>query len=149
MANLLENTDGTSGYHPQKGLAGSAFIRVTTSDVLPTQNTNIIAPGAAGAADNALIYTSVDISGYGYHSIENRSAVAVDVWVTRDGTFNASQPAQQVILTDALTGDTVSVVSIPANKTGYFRGKQNNLKVLQNGAGTINAGEVVIFHGNE
>ncbi len=108
--------------------------------------------GAAGAADNALIYESGDISMLNYIAVENRSAVAVDIFGTLDGTFNASQPAIAVELTDDVTTGGGKSITIPANKTGIVpiaRGvKFNKIKVLQAAAGTISAGAVLITLSN-
>ncbi len=102
---------------------------------------------SAGAANNEAIYPSPDVSAYNYHVIENRSAVAVDVFVTQDGTFNASQPAHYVFLTDSTSGETSTVSAIQPNKTGVLRGKFKNIEVRQAATGTIVADTVVGSHG--
>lgn len=141
-------SDGSSWL--KKITSGAVNIRQIASDVpFPPQQ---VPPwsGLAGAADNAVIYTSVDVSGYNYHTIENRSGNSVDVQVTTDGTFNASQPSAAVLLTDDVTtGGGVLVLAIPTNKTGVLRGKFKNIQVSQVGAGTITAGTVVGAHGVE
>lgn len=114
------------------------------------QNSILPFTGAAGAADNDALYISGDVSAYSYHLIENRSGVAIDVHVTSDGTFNASQPAAAVLLTDDVTtGGGVKVVSIAANKSGILRGKFKKIRIDQAAAGSISAGAVVGFHGVE
>lgn len=110
---------------------------------------NSIVPfvGDAGAADNDVLYTSGDVSNKNYHAIQNASAVAIDVHVTADGTFNASQAAQGVVLNNSLTGDDVTSLTIPANTTGYLLKKVKGIRVDQAAAGTIAAGAVTGFHG--
>ena len=109
----------------------------------------ILGTSAAGAADNAVLYTSPDVSKFNYHIIDNRSGESVDVWVSIDGT-NYSQTAASVrLIDDVTTGDGVNVIDIATTKTGILRGKFRNVRILQKGAGNPAAGEIVIAHGVE
>lgn len=149
-AGLLFERQGSGLYLPrwQEGTGGAAHVRLTSSDVAHPSQRYLTWSGAVGAADNAVLYTSVDVSGYNYHAIENRSAVPVDVLITVDGTFNASQPSAAVLLTDDVTtGGGVLSITIPANKTGILNGKFMNIRVQQVGAGSITINTVVGAHG--
>jgi hypothetical protein len=109
----------------------------------------ILGTSDAGAADNAVLYTSPDVSKFNYHIIDNRSGESVDVWVSIDGT-NYSQTAASVrLIDDVTTGDGVNVIDIATTKTGILRGKFRNVRILQKGAGNPAAGEIVIAHGVE
>ena len=109
----------------------------------------ILGTSAAGAADNAVLYTSPDVSKFNYHIIDNRSGESVDVWVSIDGT-NYSQTAASVrLIDDVTTGDGINVIDIATTKTGILRGKFRNVRILQKGAGNPAAGEIVIAHGVE
>ena len=109
----------------------------------------ILGTSTAGAADNAVLYTSPDVSKFNYHIIDNRSGESVDVWVSIDGT-NYSQTAASVrLIDDVTTGDGVNVIDIATTKTGILRGKFRNVRILQKGAGNPAAGEIVIAHGVE
>lgn len=108
--------------------------------------------GAAGAADNDVLHTLTDASMWNMYAVENRSAVAVDVQVTLDGTFNASQPSAAVELTDDVTaGGGIRSITIPSNKTGVLRGigKFKSVRTSQAAAGTIAVGTVVGSYGWE
>ena len=109
----------------------------------------ILGTSAAGAADNAVLYTSPDVSKFNYHIIDNRSGESVDVWVSIDGT-NYSQTAASVrLIDDVTTGDGINVIDIATTKTGILRGKFRNVRIIQKGAGNPAAGEIVIAHGVE
>jgi hypothetical protein len=103
----------------------------------------------AGAADNAVLYTSTDISFFNYHIIENfaTSTAAIDVYVSLDGTnFNAT--AVGVQLADDVSAGGTNVITIPIGKIGILHkpaGKVVKIQCLQDGAG---AADGRILHGN-
>ena len=88
--------------------------------------------------DNAVVYTSGDVSSYNIHVIENTSATdPVDVYISIDGT-NFLASASAVRLHDATTSGTY-VVTIPAGDVGILDGngsgiKVKKIKVLKDGA---------------
>ena len=93
--------------------------------------------GTAGAADNAVIYTSGDVSMYNYHTITVSGTSPSDVYVSVDGT---TYDLMAVHLTDDVTtGGGVKVVTIPTGKTGFFHGKYKNVRVIEDGATDSNA----------
>ena len=94
--------------------------------------------GVAGAADNAVVYTSPDVSGYNYHTIAATGTDAVDVEVSLDNTTWIG-PVSVRLGDDVTTGGGVDVVSIPTAKYGVLRGKFRSIRVLQNGATDANA----------
>ena len=111
----------------------------------------ILGTSVAGAADNAVLYTSPDVSKFNYHIFDNRSGETVDIWVSVDGT-NYAQTAASVRLIDDVTAGTsgpINVIDIATTKTGILRGKFRNIRVIQKGAGSPAAGEIVIAHGCE
>ena len=100
----------------------------------------------AGAAANAVLYTSVDVSKYNYHVIQNNDAVgSIDFEASVDGvTFKPIYVADQTgANSDALTA------TLAPSKIGIIRGKFKAIKVLQVAAGAISAGNVLIAHGTE
>jgi hypothetical protein len=109
----------------------------------------ILGTSVAGAADNAVLYTSPDVSKFNYHIIDNRSGETVDIWVSVDGTNYAQTAASVRLIDDVTTGDGVNVIDIATTKTGILRGKFRNVRVIQKGAGSPAAGEIVIAHGCE
>ena len=109
----------------------------------------ILGTSVAGAADNAVLYTSPDVSKFNYHIIDNRSGESVDIWVSVDGTNYAQTAASVRLIDDVTTGDGVNVIDIATTKTGILRGKFRNVRVIQKGAGSPAAGEIVIAHGCE
>ena len=109
----------------------------------------ILGTSVAGSADNAVLYTSPDVSKFNYHIIDNRSGETVDIWVSVDGTNYAQTAASVRLIDDVTTGDGVNVIDIATTKTGILRGKFRNVRVIQKGAGSPAAGEIVIAHGCE
>jgi hypothetical protein len=103
--------------------------------------------GSVGAADNTVIYTSVDISMYNWHVIENTSGETMDVFVSVDGTNFTAAAVAVALIDDVTTGGGVKSITIPTNKTAVIRGKFAKIRVDQNGAGVPAAGEVRGFHG--
>jgi len=105
--------------------------------------------GAAGAADNSVIYTSGDVSMYDYHIIENTSGETMDIFVSVDGTNFTTAAAAVELIDDVTTGGGVKSITIPTTKTAILRGKYKKIRVDQNGAGVPAAGEVRGAHGVE
>lgn len=100
--------------------------------------------GGAGSATNDVIYTSGDVKQYNTLKIHNNSSAIVDVEVSLDGTnFVADQAAMRNIGDTAM--DTYKVVC-SAGSCCVLSGKWAKVRVLQSGAGTINAGEVYGCH---
>ena len=88
--------------------------------------------GTAGAADNALIYTSGDVSGFNYHTISVTGTDAADVEVTLDGTtWNL---VSTLLADDVTTGGGVKVITIPTTKLGILHGQFKQIRVRQDGA---------------
>jgi hypothetical protein len=104
---------------------------------------------AAGAADNAVLYTSLDVSKYNYHVIENESGATVDVFVSVDGTNYSTAAASVVLVDDVTTGGGIAVIDIADNKIGILRGKYRKVRVIQKGAGTAVAAGVRVAHAVE
>lgn len=103
--------------------------------------------GLAGAADNAVLYTSSDVSAYNYHIIENESGVAIDVFVSVDGTNFSTAPASVELIDDVTTGGGIRVISIADNKVGVLKGKFKKIRIDQAAAGSVAAGSVRGGHG--
>ena len=126
--------------HVNAYLASSAFGAPANQITDPQEFT-------AGAADNAVLYTSTDVSMYNYHAIENfaTSSAAMDVYVSLDGTnFNATAVSTR-LMDDVTTGDGINVITIPVGKIGVFNFKVAKIQILQDGAG---AADGRILHGN-
>lgn len=87
--------------------------------------------GAAGAADNALIYTSGNVSRFNYHTIAVTGTNAADVEVTLDGT--TWHVASTLLADDVTTGGGIAVITIPTGKLGILRGKFKQIRVRQDG----------------
>lgn len=88
--------------------------------------------GTAGAADNALIYTSDNISRFNYHTISVTGTNAADIEVTLDGsTWNL---IATLLADDVTTGGGVKVITIPTAKLGILQGKFKQIRVIQDGA---------------
>ena len=109
----------------------------------------ILGASAAGAADNAVLYTSPDVSKFNYHIFDNTSGETVDIWVSVDGTNYAATAASVELIDDVTTGGGIKVIEIATTKTGILRGKFRNVRVIQKGAGEPAAGEVIVAHGVE
>jgi len=93
--------------------------------------------GTAGAADNALIYTSTDISRYNFHTIAVTGTDAADVEVTVDGTnWNL---VSTYLADDVTTGGGVKVITIPTAKLAILNGQFKQIRVRQDGATDANA----------
>jgi len=107
------------------------------------------AASAAGAADNAVLYTSLDVSKYNYHIIENESGATVDVFVSVDGTNYSTAAASVVLVDDVTTGGGIAVIDIADNKIGVLRGKFRKVRVIQKGAGTAVISGVRVAHAVE
>ena len=88
--------------------------------------------GTAGAADNAVIYTSGDISKFNYHTIAVTGTSPSDVEVTIDGT--TWHVASVTLIDNVTTGGGIQVITIPTGKMGYIRGKFKQLRVIEDGA---------------
>ena len=88
--------------------------------------------GTAGAADNAIIYTSGDVSGFNYHTISVTGTDAADVEVSLDGsTWNI---VSTLLADDVTTGGGVKVITIPTAKLGILHGQFKKIRVRQDGA---------------
>ena len=103
--------------------------------------------GAAGTADTDVLYSPNDVSIYDYHTIENESGVAIDVYVSVDGTNLSTAAAAVALLDDVTTGGGIKVIEIPDNKIGVLEGKFMKIEVRQAAAGAITAGTVRGAHG--
>jgi hypothetical protein len=93
--------------------------------------------GVQTAADNAVIYTSGDVSNFNIHYIEAiGGAVSVDVSI--DGGTNY---VQDVTLRNVKsTTPNTFIATVASGGLGELRGNFSNLKVLQSGAGAaVNA----------
>jgi hypothetical protein len=91
--------------------------------------------GAAGAADNAVIYLSPDVSAYNVHYVE-ATAGTVDVDVSIDGTnFIAAAAGVSLITTTPAT----RVVEAASGVCLEIRGKFKAIRVNQKGATASNA----------
>jgi len=93
--------------------------------------------GAAGAADNALIYTSGNVSRFNYHSIAVTGTDPADVEVTLDGT--TWHVVSTLLVDDVTTGGGVNVITIPTGNIGILKGKFKGIRVRQDGATDANA----------
>lgn len=88
--------------------------------------------GTAGAADNALIYTSGNVSRFNYHTISVTGTDPADVEVTLDGsTWNI---VSTLLADDVTTGGGIKVITIPTGKLGILHGKFKQIRVRQDGA---------------
>lgn len=90
--------------------------------------------GVLTAADNAVVYTSGDVSHINQHIIEC-TAGTIDIEVSVDGAnYNATPVA--VYLADDVTvgGGITRVVSIAVGKIGILDGKFRRIRIKQNGA---------------
>jgi len=87
--------------------------------------------GTAGAADNAVIYTSGDISKFNHHTIAVTGTNSSDVEVTLDGT--TWHVASVKLIDDVTTGGGIQVITIPTGKLGVLTGKFKQLRVKQDG----------------
>lgn len=143
---LFFGEDANENPEPIRSTNGAARSHIAASDLTSFNEETSTITGVAGAADTNVIYTSGDISMYNYTIIENADdATAVDVYVSADGTnFNAN--AQKVFIQDEVT-DELPEINIAAGKVGIIYGKFKAMKILQDGAGAIDAGDVRGFHG--
>lgn len=132
----------------QKGTDGAAHNRLASSVYGNDPATWYLEwSGAAGTADNDVIYTSPDVSAYNYHIIENTSGETMDIFVSVDGTNFTTAAASVELIDDVTTGGGVKSITIPTVKTAILKGKFKKIRVDQNGAGTPAAGEVRGAHG--
>ena len=131
--------DSTSG-DPEivKSTNQANHVRMIANDVTDPSEKYLEFTGTAGAADNAVIYTSPDVSAYNYHTIAVTGTNAADVEVSLDGT-NWIGPVAVRLHDDVTTGGGIDVVSIPTGDFGILKGKFKNIRVLQNGATDANA----------
>ena len=138
MGNMSsKNTINDESYQGLKATSGAAHSRTTASDVQDPATWYLEWTGTAGAADNAVIYTSSDVSMYNYHTVTVSGTSPADVYVSVDGT---TYDLMSVELTDDVTtGGGVKVVTIPTGKTGFFTGKFKNVRVIEDGATDSNA----------
>lgn len=109
----------------------------------------ILGTSSAGAADNAVLYTSPDVSKFNYHIIDNRSGETVDVFVSVDGTNYSTTAASLELINDVTAGGPTKNIDLATTETGILRGKFRNIRIDQKGAGTPAAGEIVVAHGVE
>ena len=113
---------------------GTATLSVQTDiPAFPSQN-NLEAVNVAGAADNDVLYTSSDVSGYNTRLIQNNDTIDIDVEVSMDGIIFIAPPTPLVII---------------GNSVGELKGKYKNIRVNQAAVGTVEAGNVIITHGVE
>jgi len=109
------------------------------------QGGRVLLGGGTGAADNAVQYTSPDVSWANYHAIE-AVTTACDVYVTLDGTnWNAKPCFLSPIHSDPVLAADENEVTIA--EIWILRGKFANIRVLQKGAGGSSACRVL--HGVE
>ena len=120
--------------------SGAAHVETQAGSVWTYGNwpqyVTLAADFTAGAADNAVLYTSGDVSTYNVHMIENLAASTnnMDVFGSLDGTnFNVT-PLAVELMDDVTTGGGVKVVAIAPGKIGILRGKYKAIKVQQAGA---------------
>lgn len=130
--------------------SGTAWGQISTDDAVNVyQKNNDPVPeyqvfeweGAAGAADNAVLYTTpVDNYAYDTFTLSNDHAslaVAVQVKVHPDSAWSPDVAIHQWDnATDA------PIVGLAATKCGYIKGRFYQIQVLQTGAGNIAAGDV-------
>lgn len=116
---------------------GGAHVRTIASDVQDPATWYLEFIGTAGAADNAVIYQSGDVSMYNYHTIEVTGTDAADVFVSVDGT-NFVGPVGVRLHDDLTTGGGIDVITIPTGDIGILRGKYKAIKVQQDGATDAN-----------
>lgn len=91
--------------------------------------------GIAGAADNAVIYTSPDVSAYNVHYVE-ATAGTIDVDVSLDGTNWIAAIAGVSLIT---TTPATRVVEAASGVCLEIRGKFKKIRVNQKGATASNA----------
>lgn len=91
--------------------------------------------GAAGAADNAVIYQSPDVSAYNVHYVE-ATAGTIDVDASLDGTNWIAAIAGVSLIT---TTPATRVVEAASGVCLEVRGKFKAIRVLQKGATASNA----------
>ena len=116
----------------QDATSGASHQRLVASDVPFPQQQYLAWSGTAGAADNAVIYTSVDVSAYNFHTFTVSGTNSADVYVSHDGT---TYDVISVRLTDDVTtGGGVNVITIPTGKSAFLFGKWKYIQVLQDGA---------------
>jgi len=93
--------------------------------------------GTAGAADNALIYASGNVSRFNYHTIAVTGTNSADVEATIDGT--TWHVVATVLADDVTTGGGIAVITIPTGKLCILKGKFKQIRVRQDGATDANA----------
>ena len=146
---VLSNDAGKVKTSPVLVTSGSAHIEMQAGSLWAYGNwpSTVVSQVefTAGAADNAILYTSADISMYNYHIIENTdTSVPLDIYVSIDGTNFNPTAATVELLDDVTTGGGIKVVSIPTLKIGVLKGKFAKIRCLQVGAGTCDGR---ILHG--
>lgn len=144
------NGDGTAAGWVQTSTGGAGYTHIASG--MDTRGNYpstwyLEWSGAAGAADNAEIYVSGDVSMYNYHTIfNNDNDENVDVHVSLDGT-NFFGPVAVNILDEV--GDALPEIAIAFGKAGVLKGKFKAIKILQVTAGAIGVGLVYGAHSVE
>jgi len=116
MANLLENTDGTPGYHPQKGSSGSAHTYEMNGLAGPSGNALMgvsVAYAAAAGNTAAITGTAIDLlcTTAAFICISQAGTAA-----TASGYYCAAGVTYRFPIT---TGDIVSAIQVAAGGTVY------------------------------
>jgi len=114
-------------------------MSLSVNDLAKGQTKYVAASTTGG--DNAVVYTSGDVSMFNYHVIESITT-AHDVEASIDGTnfvLVYTEDTQNV-------ANTVMAITIPAGEFGILKGKFKKIRVLQDGAGA--ASSVRVLHGN-
>lgn len=93
--------------------------------------------GTAGAAENALIYTSPNVSRFNYHTIAVTGTNSADVEATIDG--GVWHLVATLLADDVTTGGGVAVITIPTGKLAVLKGKFKQIRVRQDGVTDANA----------
>lgn len=103
-------------------------------------DTIVTTSAATTGGDNAVVYTSDDVSWANYHVIESITT-AHDVEASIDGTnFTLVYTYDTANVSDA-----VLAITIPAGEFGILKGKFKKIRVLQDGAGA--ASSIRVLHG--
>ena len=87
--------------------------------------------GTAGAADNAVIYTSPNVTRFNYHAISVTGTNDADIEATLDGT--TWQLVATTLQDDVTTGGGIKVITIATGSIGVLKGKFKQIRVLQDG----------------
>jgi len=133
---VLTNDSGKVQTSPIKVTSGAAHVEMQAGSVWAYGNWPatwyLEWAGTAGAADNAVIYTSTDVSMYNYHTFTVSGTNSADVEVSHDGS--TWDVAAVELTDDVTTGGGIKVITIPTGKTGVLKGKFKYIRINQDGA---------------